>query len=79
MQLIAADSSSLILLTRIDLMAIVLEEFQVIIPERVYQECVNEESKHYKPGKCGECVSSSGKGIKDMFGGCVTVEDKDCK
>src|SRR3990167_1973372 len=44
MKLIIADASSLILLTRIDLMAIVLEEFQVIIPEHVYEECVNEET-----------------------------------
>lgn len=44
MKLIAADASSLILLTRVDLMAIVLEEFQVMIPERVYQECVNDET-----------------------------------
>ena len=44
MQLIVADASSLILLTRVDLMAVVLEEFQVTIPERVYEECVNEET-----------------------------------
>lgn len=44
MKLIAADASSLILLTRIDLMALVIEEFQVIIPESVYKECVNEET-----------------------------------
>ena len=44
MKLIVADASSLILLTRIDLMALVLEEFQVIIPECVYKECVNERS-----------------------------------
>lgn len=42
MKLIVADASSLILLTRVDLMEIVLEEFQVIIPKRVYEECVNE-------------------------------------
>lgn len=44
MKLIVADASSVILLTRVDLMAIVLEEFQVIIPEHVYKECVNEET-----------------------------------
>lgn len=44
MKLIVADASSLILLTRIDLMGVVLEEFQVTIPERVYGECVNEET-----------------------------------
>lgn len=44
MKLIVADASSLILLTRVDLMAIVLEEFRVIVPERVYEECVNEDT-----------------------------------
>lgn len=44
MKLIIADASSVILLSRVDLMAIVLQEFQVIIPERVYEECVNEEA-----------------------------------
>lgn len=42
MKLIVVDASSLILLTRVDLMAMVLEEFQVMVPERVYEECVNQ-------------------------------------
>lgn len=42
MKLVVADASSLILLTRIDLMAMVIEEFQVMIPAGVYKECVND-------------------------------------
>ena len=44
MKLIIADASSLILLARVDLMEILLEEFRVVIPEAVYEECVNEET-----------------------------------
>jgi len=44
MKLIVADASSIILLARADLMAVVLEEFQVAVPERVYEACVNEET-----------------------------------
>ena len=44
MKIIVANSSSLILLTKCDLIEIVAEKYQVIIPDEVYRECVNEDT-----------------------------------
>lgn len=41
MKSIIIDSSSLILLTKADLTEILIREFEVFIPEKVYEECVN--------------------------------------
>ncbi|MBI3007963.1 MAG: hypothetical protein HYY56_00325 [Candidatus Omnitrophica bacterium] len=44
MKTIVIDSSSLILLTKCDLIEMLTEKYQVIIPDEVYGECVNEDT-----------------------------------
>lgn len=40
--MIVSDASSLILLAKIGLMGILVNEYEVLIPQAVYDECVNE-------------------------------------
>ena len=44
MRLIVSDASSLILLTKVGLTEILFQNFKLVIPERVYEECVNQDT-----------------------------------
>jgi len=62
MKIIVADSSSLILLTKCDLIEMIAEKYQVVIPDEVYRECVNEDTlKRFPDASIIESLISRGR------------------